>query len=59
VTLKLQEEEEEQLLAQYYIACAADAKFLILYVTRFLQYLFVTTCADMLSLSCAWYPASA
>lgn len=31
VTLKLQEEEEEQLLAQYYIACAADAKFLILY----------------------------
>ena len=31
VTLKLQEEEEEQLLAQYYIACAPDAKFLILY----------------------------
>ncbi len=51
VTLKLQEEEEEQLLAQcvfgrlsqyeivtfthrYYIACAADAKFLILYAIK-------------------------
>lgn len=66
VTLKLQEEEEEQLLAQfvlpplavnycnvflrYYIACAADAKFLILYATTpFLQCVIVTFCADTLS----------
>ena len=76
VTLKLQEEEEEQLLAQfvlpplavnycnvflrYYIACAADAKFLILYATApFPQYVIVTSCAGTPSSSCAWCPASA